>query len=307
MGDAYTDFTNGVPNMRSSAGASMFDRQGMNLNQMEGLARNRLAAKSAILETRNRMEMFREKERARIEAPRAMQGIAQLDPENDPDYDAKVVNIVRQNPSAMSDDGFNRVLGLQGNVFQRRDNERRSNEAFDRQTQAYETRDNRLAATREQERLEAAKWKMSEDDQKELNSLYELGLNDEEVADLIDDNGRVNRKKKAMAIGRMNRDKATQKAELDKASAEMKERTRLLAEYKAYDEANDDVGKAAVSAMLERLSGVIRPTEVVVAPAPASGQAAPAPARPAPAPARPAPAPARPAPRTPDFYFQPTE
>ena len=270
MGDAYTDFTNGVPDMRSSAGASMFDRPGMNLNQMEGLARNRLAAKSAILETRNRLEMFREKERARVEAPRAMQGIAQLDPENDPDYDAKVFDIVRQNPSAMTDPGFTRVLGLQGDVFQRRDSERRSNDAFNRQTQAYETRDDKLFERRKQEEAEAAKWKLAENDQKELNSLYELDLTDDEMKRIVDDNGRVIPKERALAIGRKNRDKETQKAEADAEAAKNKRIALLAAALKSKDSADKDTD--AINKELDALLGVGEPAAID----PATGQPAPA-------------------------------
>lgn len=124
MADPFAQFTSGVPPVGSVAGRRMFEQNPMDSGLRAGMARNRMAAQSSILETQNRIEQFRQANRSRQQAPQVMGALSQLDPLNDPEYDRKVMGILSQAPDATLDKTVANFLDVQGGIFSRAQQER---------------------------------------------------------------------------------------------------------------------------------------------------------------------------------------
>jgi hypothetical protein len=124
MADPYDQFMAGVPDVRSGGDRSVFSNSPVGSRARYNLSTNRMAATGAILEARDRMEEYRASQRARIQAPRAIAAMSQLDPVNDPDYDKKVADIFAQNRDALTDRAVQNFLGVQGGIFDRSSRER---------------------------------------------------------------------------------------------------------------------------------------------------------------------------------------
>jgi hypothetical protein len=82
-------------------------------------ATNHLGAKSSILEARDRLAEFQRAEAARRQAPAVINALSGLDPQNDPDYDVKRMQILSQAPEAAMDATVARFLGVQDDVYNR--------------------------------------------------------------------------------------------------------------------------------------------------------------------------------------------
>jgi hypothetical protein len=124
MADPYEQFMAGVPEVRAGGDRSVFSNSPVGSRARYNLSTNRMAATGAILEARDRMEEYRASQRARIQAPRAIAAMSQLDPVNDPDYDKKTADIFAQNPDALTDRAVQNFLGVQGGIFDRSSRER---------------------------------------------------------------------------------------------------------------------------------------------------------------------------------------
>lgn len=164
MADPFAQFTSGVPPVGSVAGRRMFEQNPMDSGLRAGMARNRMAAQSSILETQNRIEQFRQANRSRQQAPQVMGALSQLDPLNDPEYDRKVMGILSQAPDATLDKTVANFLDVQGGIFSRAQ-EQRDVQARDE----YFVRKSEAAA-----RAKAAQDQVEYDRQMELNRAKEM-------------------------------------------------------------------------------------------------------------------------------------
>jgi hypothetical protein len=128
--------------------------------------------------------------------------------------------------------------------------------------------------------------RMAEDEvmqNEERNSLYAIGLEDHDIEGirddkgeflkdekgvpinegLLDDKGRIDPRKKAKAMGRIEQDKRARELAEERTAAENKRLALLLSQYKAFEAAGDETRKNIVGREIDKIQGVgeVDPTD----------------------------------------------
>lgn len=316
MADPFEQFTSGVPNIGSVAGARMFDRNPMDSRMRFGQMQNKQAAQSAILETQNRIEQFRQARRASQQAPSVMGALAQLNPVDDPDYDQKVMGVLSRAPDAMLDKTVANFLEVQGGIFDRvsqeRDYTRRSDDwmkrgeeqnrlMIERQKAGYQEaaraeRAKRFTALPPSQRQQASAWINAGEDveaalstaegdaisHKEVNELREQGYTDGEIFEAVNPDGSLDPGKRAGLVGAKAREKESKKSPTEDKSEIFRELEFLDKAMERRinsappDQTPDLSDLEAVRAQLEERLGWRKPGAAPVPTAPPSAPAPPA-------------------------------
>jgi hypothetical protein len=110
---AFDRFMSGVPDGTPANGANQFEKSPMDSGTRLRLSQSRLKAESEILKQRERIELLERQARARQQAPAAIAALSQLDPKNDPNYEAKFAAVFAKYPDAMLDERVVNFIRIQ--------------------------------------------------------------------------------------------------------------------------------------------------------------------------------------------------
>lgn len=116
MADSFDIFTSGVPNVSGHSAPSVIGT-GVSIPQAQKLTNDRINSTSQLLEFRDRVATFQSREKSRVEGAAALQELTGLDPQNDPDYQVKVADVLSRNPNASLDASVANFLKVQGNIY----------------------------------------------------------------------------------------------------------------------------------------------------------------------------------------------
>lgn len=218
--------------------------------QSKALMGQAMEAKTGVLEYHDRVATLRQKHLARADGAKALADLQGLDP-RDPHYLDKRNAVIAQYPSASLDDSVNNFLGLQADVFTTATREREKEADL-------EYRGRSLLAKTEQEKRDAEQKFLTgefqdlsplsqqaysqgrqqgldhassltvagriERNEQEILTLLEDGFTEEEVLGMLDEDGLIQPRQRAAAIGRK---KVAAKTDEEKKAAETANRRQL--------------------------------------------------------------------------------
>jgi hypothetical protein len=131
MGDNIDQFLDAVPNAPAGT-PRIFGGGSVSPTAARRIVTTRVANENYLLDTRQKLNDFRDRDVARTQGQAAIGSIAQLDPVNDPDYVGKVQGILSRNPQASLDAAVNNLLKIQGDAFNLADRERQEEQEEER-------------------------------------------------------------------------------------------------------------------------------------------------------------------------------